>query len=415
MAANRMAAGSESFTPYQRRLFVFLSVATFFEGYDFIALTQILPNLRADMGLGPEQGGYLVTFINIGTVIAYLLVRRADRWGRRRVLTVTIAGYTIFTFLSGLSPNVYAFALLQMLARIFLIAEWATSMVIAAEEFPAARRGMVIGVISAFGSLGSISCAGVVPLLLKTDYGWRSVYLVGIIPLLVLAYARRGLQETRRFAEQVKARGSEPARPFTYILKTPYRRRVIELGLIWMMTYVCTSTAVTYWKEFAVAERGFSDAQVGRAIAVAATVSLPLVFLAGKLLDVIGRRRGAAVIFGSSALGTISCYSLHGELWLTLALIVGIFSSSAVLPALNAFTTELFPTELRGDAFAWSNNLFGRITYVLSPMVVAQAAKHVGWGPAVSATAVFPLFALALIFWLLPETRAKELEETAVV
>jgi len=406
---------AEGFTPYQRRLFVFLSVATFFEGYDFIALTQILPNLRKDMGLGPEQGGYLVTFINLGTVIAYLLVRRADRWGRRRVLTVTIAGYTLFSFFSGLAPNVYAFGLLQMLARIFLIAEWATSMVIAAEEFPAVRRGMVIGVISAFGSLGSIVCAGVVPILLKTAYGWRSVYLVGIIPLLVLAYARRNLKETQRFSEQVLKGQSAATRPFSHIWRTPHRRRVIEIGLIWSMTYVCTSTAVTFWKEFAVGERGLTDAQVGRAIAFAAVVSLPLVFLSGKLLDVIGRRWGAAVIFASSAIGTVACYSLHGELWLTLALIVGIYSSSAVLPALNAFTTELFPTDLRGDAFAWSNNLIGRISYVLSPMIVAQIAKHVGWGSAVGATAIFPLIALGLIFLLLPETRAKELEETAVV
>jgi len=31
------------FTAYQRRLFVFLGVATFFEGYDFIAISQLLP------------------------------------------------------------------------------------------------------------------------------------------------------------------------------------------------------------------------------------------------------------------------------------------------------------------------------------------------------------------------------------
>src|SRR5215204_2261461 len=133
---------AQAFTPYQRRLFLFLSVATFFEGFDFIALSQILPNLRKDLGLGVEWSGYLVTFINMGTVLAYPLVRLADRWGRRRVLTVTIAGYTLFSFLSGLSPNVYVFAVLQLLARVFLIAEWATSTVVAAEEYPAARRGM---------------------------------------------------------------------------------------------------------------------------------------------------------------------------------------------------------------------------------------------------------------------------------
>ena len=112
---------SEKLTPYQKRLFVFLSVASFFEGYDFIALTQILPNFRVDMGVTKDAAGALVALINAGTILAYLLVRRADRWGRRRVLTVTIAGYTVFTFLSGLAPNVVIFGLLQMVSRIFLI------------------------------------------------------------------------------------------------------------------------------------------------------------------------------------------------------------------------------------------------------------------------------------------------------
>jgi putative MFS transporter len=88
---------------------------------------------------------------------------------------------------------------------------------------------------------------------------------------------------------------------------------------------------------------------------------------------------------------------------------------SAVLTALNAFTTELFPTELRGNAFAWSNNLIGRIGYCVSPVVIGQIAETTGWGLPLRVTAIFPIVALLLILWLLPETRARELEETAVV
>ncbi|RMD99024.1 MAG: MFS transporter, partial [Deltaproteobacteria bacterium] len=145
-----MTKSKVPFSPYHRKLFLFLSVASFFEGYDFLALAQILPNLRADLSLSEGEAGILVGFVNAGTIVAYFLVRKADRWGRKRLLTVTIAGYTIFTAASGLAPNVWIFGLCQFLGRIFLIAEWATSMVYAAEEFPAERRGMVIGVIQAF-------------------------------------------------------------------------------------------------------------------------------------------------------------------------------------------------------------------------------------------------------------------------
>ena len=402
------------FTSYQKRLFAFLSIACFFEGYDFMALTQILPNLRHDLGLSQSEGGYLIAFINIGTVLAFLLVRKADRWGRSRVLMITIAGYTLFTFLSGFAPDVYSFAILQLLARIFLIAEWATSMVIAAEEFPADRRGMVIGVIQGATSLGSIVCAGVAPVLLATEYGWRMVYFVGVIPLVLLAYARRGLRESQRFTQTKQEDEERPS--FFRIWHGPYRKRMLQVSLIWATTYLCTNNAITFWKEFVVAERGFTDAQVGASISIAAVGSMPLVFYAGKLIDVIGRKAGAAVIFTTCSVGVALAYGLHGQWPLTAALLLAIFGVSAMLPVLNAFTTELFPTELRGDSFAWCNNLLGRLGYVVAPAFVGIAYNHVGsWGPVIQATTLFPIIAVVMIYRMRPETRGRELEDTAAL
>jgi MFS transporter, putative metabolite:H+ symporter len=400
-------------TPYQRRLFVFLGVATFFEGYDFLALTQILPNLQADLGLGNDAAAYLVGVINIGTILAFWIVRRADVWGRRRTLTITIAGYTLFTFLTGFAPNVYVFALAQLVARIFLLGEWAISMVIAAEEFPAKRRGTVIGVIQACSSLGSIFCAGVVPFLLKTQYGWRSVYFVGIVPLAVLAFARRSLKETTRFEADRAARGGEVGSIFR-IWKTPHAKRLLLLALVWFIAYIPAQNAIAFWKVFAVGERGLSDGQVGLAISVAAVVAMPFVFLSGKLLDVVGRRHGAAIIFGLGAIGVALCYTLTAFWPLTFALMLGVFAASAYLPILNAYTAELFPTELRGMAFAWANNLLGRLGYVLSPLAIGLLVQESGaFGPIIAATAVFNLVAIALVYATLPETRGRELEDTS--
>lgn len=351
--------------------------------------------------------------INAGTVAAFFLVRQADKVGRRRMLTITIAGYTVFTFLTGFAPEVWSFTAAQFLARIFLVAEWAVSMVIAAEEFPAARRGMTIGVIQAFGSLGSIACAGLVPVLLKTSYGWRSVYFVGIVPLVILAFARRGLRETERF-EKIDA--ATRARSLFYIWTTPHRKRVLQLALVWGVTYVAAQNALAFWKEFAIHERGFSDGEVGLAISIAAVLSMPLIFYAGALLDAVGRRRGAAIIYGISAVGTVGCYTLEGFVPLTAVLVLGIFAVSAYLPVLNAYTSELVPTHVRGDAFAWSNNLLGRITYVASPFLVGHLVGEVGeFGPVIAWTAVFPILALVLILAMFPETRHKELEETSAV
>jgi putative MFS transporter len=360
---------STPFTPYQRRLFAFLGVATFFEGYDFFALTQVLPSLRQDFGIDREAAGLLVGVINFGTLLAYLLVSRADRWGRRRVLSVTILGYALFTFLSGFSPNVLVFGCLQMVARVFLIGEWATSMVIAAEEYPASRRGTVVGVVSAASSLGAVVCAGVVPIVTRL-WGWRAVYWVGVLPLLLMAWARRDLRETARFEQAA----IEPKRPLWAILAGPHRRRVLELAAIWFLTYVCTQNAVTFWKDYAIREVGITDKAAAGVVTIAALASMPLIFWVGKFFDLVGRKPGAIVVYLAVILGVLGAYLLHGTLGLTLAMFAAMFGLAAVLTLLNTITTELFPTELRGDAFVWTNNLLGRLGYVLSPVVLRALA-----------------------------------------
>ena len=396
---------------YQWRLLAFLSVATFFEGFDFMALSQILPEIREELGLSIDEAGLMIAVINIGTVLAFLLIRKADSWGRRRVLTITIAGYTIFTGLTAFTQSVWDFALCQLIARMFLIAEWATAMVFAAEEFPADKRGLVMGLTQGFASFGSIACAGVAPMLLSTDLGWRMVYLVGVVPLILVAFARRSLKETRRFQQ---SDASERV-GLMELLQGPYRGRVLLMGLLWALTYLGMSNAVTFWKDFAVNQRGYTDGEVGMALTIAAVVSMPLVFASGKLLDVIGRRWGAAIIYIGGMIGVAGAFTLSDPTALNMALILGIFGVSGVLPVLNAYSTELFPTDVRGDAFGWANNILGRIGYVLAPALVGLTAAWIGLGNAMAVSMIFPLIALIIIMTSLPETSGRELEETSML
>ena len=399
-------------TSYHKKLFVFLSLASFFEGYDFTALGQILPNLRADMGMSEAGGGQLVAVVSAGTLLSYIFVRLADRYGRRRILSITILGYATFTFLTAFSRTPYDFAFYQIAARVFLVAEWALAMVYAAEEFPADRRGFVIGVIQAATMLGSVSCAAVAPVLLSTALGWRSVYLIGVIPMLLLAYARRGLKESTRYLEQAGPQGM-PTRPFTAIFQTKYGRRVLQVALVWALTYICTQSAVIFWKEFAVNERGMTDGEVGLAVALASIAALPFVFYVGKMVDDIGRRKSSVVFYSVGTVFVVAAFQLNNFWLLTLALAAVFVSAVGLLTVLNAFTTELFPTRWRADGFAWSNNLLGRIGYVVGPLIVGYSAGHVGWGNAVSLTVVFVIAALGLILWWFPETSGLELEEAA--
>lgn len=398
---------------YHRRLVLFLSIATFFEGYDFLALSQVLPNLRRAFELSELQGGLLFTTVNIGTMLAFFLVRQADRFGRKRILTITIAGYTALTFASGLAPNVYVFALLQMGARVFLLAEYAVSLVIAAEESPAHKRGTLVGLIAGMAALGSIVCAGVTPLLLATPLGWRAVYLISVVPLILLAWARRGLRETRRFATSVDVHATT-AFPWFRLWRSPYRGRMLLVASIWFLCYLPANNAVAFFKERAVSDLGWSDARVGGAITIGAIGSLGFIFFTGKMLDTLGRLKGGTLIFSIGAIGIAGAYQLTHPIWLTVALIFAMYAATAFLQVTNTITAELFPTELRSDAFGWCNNVLGRTSYVVSPVIIGAVAGKVGWGNAVAPTAVFFLVAIVLLRFL-PETAKRELEDSARV
>jgi putative MFS transporter len=342
-----------------------------------------------------------------------VLVRLADRWGRKPVLDVTIAGYTVASFLSGLAPNVVVFALLQTVARVFLIGEYVVSMIYAAEEYPAERRGAVLGLIAAFAAVGSVLCAALVPVLSKLPWGWRSVYFVGTVPLVVLAVARRGIKETDRFLRLTP----EERRPrqLAAVLRTGYRPRILKLALVWACIYACTQTAITFWKQHAIEELHLPEGKVGLLIGGAALVTMPAVFAIGRIVDRIGRLRGAVIVFSLTSAGCVLAYTLRSVPLLFVALCLLVFGASGVLPVLNALSAELFPTHLRSDAFAWSNNLLGRLGYVLTPIAVGLAAHDLGWSVAVAATAIGPLVAIPLVWRWFPETSGKELEETAAL
>ncbi|MBK6600571.1 MAG: MFS transporter [Betaproteobacteria bacterium] len=101
-AAARTTAGV---TGYQRRLLAAVTASTFFEGFDQAILALAAPYVARDFGLGPDGLGVLLSLIGVGAVLALLITAQADRYGRRRLLLITVAGYGICTGLTALAQR----------------------------------------------------------------------------------------------------------------------------------------------------------------------------------------------------------------------------------------------------------------------------------------------------------------------
>ena len=174
--------------------------ATLFEGYDRFIVTLALPYIAHDLGAGEGVLGWSLSVIRGGALLAIVLCLMADRVGRRGVLLWTVLGYTVVTALTGLSRGLADFVALQVVASVFLNTELALSQVVIAEEFPATARGLGLGLLGAAAAIGAGLAAALFPAFVASPLGWRGLYFVGIVPLLIVGYLRRSLPETTRWA-----------------------------------------------------------------------------------------------------------------------------------------------------------------------------------------------------------------------
>src|SRR5271156_4825314 len=190
------------FTQRQRRVFWIASTAGFFDQYDRALLSLALKQIQAGLKIAESQ---------LGAMLSLLMPPFADVFGRRRLLLYTIFGYTIFTALIAIAPNERTFVAFEMIARAFAGAEAAIAMVIVAEEVDAAHRGWAIGLLSAVSNVGYGLAAIVFAFINTIPYGWRGLYAIALLPLVLIIPLRRSLPESARF-EKEKLEGMRPVK-----------------------------------------------------------------------------------------------------------------------------------------------------------------------------------------------------------
>jgi MFS family permease len=426
---------------YLHTLLMLLVPAALFDSYDSELRALLLHQIQHSFHVSVAALGIVNIPIQAGQFVAFFLVRRADRVGRRPILMWSIAGYGLFTTLTALSFNLWSYAALQFAAQVFIGAEFGVAVTLLAEEYPAEERGRAMGILLLFSPVGAIVGGILLAVgLLHTPLGWRAFYLVSFIPLVIVSLGRRRLKESQVFldaraarlaegAQRARARvGSLRARArsargrvgelgtsFLGIWLSDQRRRLIAVGMIALLQGLPATAAIGWWTYYAEQQRHLADGLAGTFFAVAAALSVGGYYACGKLMDRIGRRPTAVCyVVGAVSFG-IAAFQVHSHVLMLVFLVGTAFFGVGVAPVLSAFAVELFPTAVRAQASAWIRNGFGNTGSLLGPALVGILGDRSGLiGNVGDAVCVLTLLALPIIFivWrFVPETKDLSLDD----
>ena len=388
-------------------------VASIFDRYDLAILQMALPQIQSGLGIADAQLGGVVATIRLGALPAFLLMLASDWLGRRRLLIFTVLAYTLFTGATAFATTVEAFTTLQFLARIFITAEVLLAAIIIAEEFPPGARGWGIGALVALSGYGFAFAAVLFALIDVIPFGWRALYLVSLVPLLLIARLRRNLPETRKFEQQVKLHKRDSlimALKPAVSLVTAYPGRLVALGLVVLVFSFATEAAFFFDPTYLQDAHNWRPFQVSLLTIGAGIVALLGSAFAGSLGDRIGRKRTTILFLLSIPVVIAAFYNGFGLL-LPVLWAAMIFAQVGAGVSLATVGTELFPTSYRATA-SGARSVLTNVGAVLGLLVHAILFIQVGsqW-TAITILAPLILIAPIVVALTFPETSGRALEE----
>jgi MFS family permease len=391
-----------------------VAFAIFFENYDQAMLTQAIKHIAGDFGVVESELGNLLGFVRLGAVPAFFLVPLADRFGRRRTFLWSVLGMSVATTLSAFATTIETFVAFQMGSRLFMVTAAATAFVIIAEEFRAEHRGWGIGIVGAVGTFGVGMSAAIFAAIEVLPYGWRAMYLLGIVPALLLPMLRRRVTETERFDAHRSARAegveSEMAwwRPLLQLARR-YPGRALGVGVIGAASSAAGSAAYNLSAYFVQDVHGWEPGQYSLMLLAAGTVGILGHPFAGRFADDRGRRLVGFCFYASLPLLAFAFYTAPGWL-LPFVWVPMVFSLTGGITIGRALSTELFPTSFRGTASGFLQ-LVDTLGAAAGLFLISALTPPDGSAvPAVRIVVWLALLAAVAVL-LLPETGRRELEE----
>jgi MFS family permease len=412
-----------------RYLWMLLSLlmsVTIFEGYDVTIFHLCTPDIAKTFHLDDRAVGTMASFVRLGGMLSFFLVMISDRIGRKPIISATVLCYALFTFLTAISRGLASFTLFQSAAQIFLSAEFGVAIIMISEEFPDSSRGRGVALLHMVGLLGVVAGGLLYGRVADSRFGWRGMYFIGILPLLLVAFLRRNLRETARFESlrasrtpaqiaNLKKFGASIAHAFAP-LTGPYRGRLLLVAILWNSVGLVGTPAVTFFSLYAKRDHHWTSAQIGQAVVIAYIIGAFGHLAAGWMLDRVGRKItiSATYIVGAASVYALFQSNTHGAILTAMIIMVIAFQSARSATA--TYSAELFPTEIRATSYSMTVNLMGSLAGLLTPFTVGALSRSMGGlGNAVAVVSIGPVIGAAIVMLFAPETRGVKLEELGAV
>jgi MFS family permease len=377
---------------------------------------MVLPYILREFHLGEDRGGLLgLLTLGASAVGGALFGFIADRVGRVHALMASILVYSLASGACALSHSLAQLAFFRIILGLGMGGEWSSGAALIAETWPAAHRGKALGLMQSTWALGEMLAAGVTFLVLPY-FGWRAVFLVGVLPAVAVLWIQRRVPEPEIWRQGAAARargGLRLGHVLRTCLRTDLRRNALlatamnAFGMFgywglffWMATYLTGPAALG-----------------GRGLNITHTTYWLLVMGVGKWLgyalfgfsaDALGRKRSYVFYLLMAAALTPVYGWVSSPIWLLVLGPLVAFFGTGFFSGFSALASEIFPTEIRATAMGLSYNL-GRGISALAPYAVGALALRVGLGHSFLMLGAAFLIA-ALLALTLPETKGKQLE-----
>lgn len=388
------------------------------------ALSELLP--RSGMEATPGNIGFvgsvMFALFLVGWGLSSLWGPIADRFGRTKALAATILVYSVFTGAAALSENVWQLAVFRFLAGIGVGGEWAMAGTYVAEAWPEDRRKMGAGYLQT-GYYFGFFVAAVLNYTIGSAFGWRAMFLCGLVPIIVSLGTLLRVKEPERWAKTQQLGQTNKLRPLRMLFSRPYRQRTMVMSALLTVAIVGLWAGAVYEPTaiiFLAKREGMSAAAAARTASwgtallsvgtILGCLALPI------LAERLGRRTTLAIYFGSMlitialAFGWAFYLPVGQALPIFIALLFFLGFAGGNFAMFSLWLPELFGTQVRATAFAFCTSI-GRFVGAGVNFALGAAVKSMGTlGTPVAFTAV--AFGLGLL--LLPfavETRGHTLPD----